>query len=402
MEHKLYPYTITTDTITVTIDGTPHNMTSGDPKFQALRDAIFALNWSKVKELAAPGLRLQQWSQGNFSYENGNLVYKGDTIPPELYAKMVAASREGKRPDNLMNFFERLRMNPSYRSVSQLFRFLEHANIPLDKDGFILAYKGVRDDFKDKHSGKFTNTPGSIMRMDRNKVSDDPREACHEGFHVGDLSYASGFGPKVVICSVDPKDVVSIPYDSGSRKMRVCEYKVLGLYGAPLPDLIADDEDVELPSDEDDDSETSEEDDSSEEAELPEDDMPEEDKHPEDVPTKKDVKNAPKVTLPTTLKDMTLDNLRKYAKEKGVKNVKAVAGGKAGLLELLATLGERDTKEHQVAVGAVPKVKDMSKLEAMNIGDLRKYASQKLKIVGASKIPGGKQALLDVIKKQVS
>jgi hypothetical protein len=389
----MYPYTITSETITVTIDGVPHNMTSGDPKFGKLRDAIFDSNWTEVKSLAAPGLQVQSWSQGNFSYDHGTLTYKGEQIPPELYAKMVAAAKSGKRPDNLMNFFERLRQNPSYRSVSQLFRFLEHANIPLDKDGFILAYKGVRKDFKDQHSGKFTNTVGSVMRMDRNKVSDDPREACHEGFHVGDLSYASGFGPRVVICSVDPKDVVSIPYDSSSRKMRVCEYKVIGLYGSPLPDLIADDEDLELPP----------EDEEEGEEEVPEDEEEDAEAGPEESEEEIKLPKSVGAGAANGLEHLTLEALRKYAKEKGVKNVKAVAGGKAGLLKLLKSLGELVVGEHQVTVGPAPeKVQDMSKFEAMNIGDLRKYASHELKIVGASKIPGGKQALLDVIKGLVS
>jgi len=38
----------------------------------------------------------------------------------------------------------------------------------------------------------------------------------------------------MIICRVHPKDVVSVPYDSNSQKMRVCRYKVIGNYGGDM------------------------------------------------------------------------------------------------------------------------------------------------------------------------
>ena len=50
--------------------------------------------------------------------------------------------------------------------------------------------------------------------------------------HVGALAYAitfcSGGGSRIVICEVDPENVVCVPYDCSQQKMRVCEYKVIG------------------------------------------------------------------------------------------------------------------------------------------------------------------------------
>lgn len=149
----------------------------------------------------------------------------------------------GEDPTILFRFYERLRKNPSWRSVQQLFSFLDHEHIPLTRDGCFLAYKSVRSDYKDKHSGQWDNTPGVVNKMPRNEISDDPQQACHVGFHVGALKYASGFGgSRMVICKVDPEHVVCVPYDASQEKMRVCEYKVVGEYsGQPMDSTVFDD-----------------------------------------------------------------------------------------------------------------------------------------------------------------
>ncbi len=114
--------------------------------------------------------------------------------------------------------------------------------IPITADGCFLAYKGVRADYKDVHSGIFDNSPGQSHEMDRAAVSDDPNYHCHFGFHVGSESYAKGFGPKVVICKVDPEYVVCVPNDYECQKMRVCKYSVIGNYGCQLPSTVFEDE----------------------------------------------------------------------------------------------------------------------------------------------------------------
>jgi hypothetical protein len=230
----------------------------------------------------------------------------------------------GEDPTALFRFHERLSRNPSFRSVQQLFKFLNHANIPFTKDGCFLAYKSVRSDYKDVHSGSWDNRPGAVNEMPRNQISDDPNHACHEGFHVGALSYARSFsGSKMVVCKVDPEHVVCVPYDASQEKMRVCKYKVIGEWsGQPLDSLLHDDEAVVEPQ-----------------------------------PTARS-------TPP-----------RKVKKEVKVKKT-AVSG-------------------------AYKKYDKMTSAELLtcSIDELRQYAGKGLEIVGASKIAGGKVALVSAIEK---
>jgi hypothetical protein len=107
--------------------------------------------------------------------------------------------------------------------------------MPITDDGCFLGYKGVTNDYKDVHSGRFDNSVGAINEMPRNKVCDDFRQGCSYGFHVGSLEYATRWGPKTVIVKVNPKDVVSVPEDSNWQKLRTAKYEVVAKYTGPLP-----------------------------------------------------------------------------------------------------------------------------------------------------------------------
>lgn len=128
-------------------------------------------------------------------------------------------------------FIKNLNQNPSFQSVRQLYGFLDKNDLPITQNGTFLAYKKVRHDFLDIHSGTFDNSIGKDVKMPRYQVEDNPEVTCSRGLHVCSYGYLDNFAHSnldhVVICEVNPKDVVSVPYDYNNAKMRVCEYKVV-------------------------------------------------------------------------------------------------------------------------------------------------------------------------------
>lgn len=138
--------------------------------------------------------------------------------------------QEGLPYDSLGKFLNNLIKNPSYNSRKQLYNFLEHSNLPITDDGHFLAYKGVRVDYLDCHSGKFNNSPGQVLEMPRSEIDDNPNNHCSAGFHAGTINYARSFGPKVVIVKINPADVVSVPNDHNAQKLRTTRYEVLSDY----------------------------------------------------------------------------------------------------------------------------------------------------------------------------
>ena len=146
--------------------------------------------------------------------------HRGRPLPEKLTGRILAMCRTGEDPAPLFAFWRRLADNPSQDSVRQLYDFLENKGIPISTDGMILAYKSVRPNFRDHHSGIIDNSVGQAPRMPRAEVCADPATHCAPGLHVGSLQYAITFGSsvsKIVICEVDPADVVSRkPASSGS------------------------------------------------------------------------------------------------------------------------------------------------------------------------------------------
>jgi hypothetical protein len=122
--------------------------------------------------------------------------------------------------------------NPSYRSVQELYGFLEKNNLPITPDGYFLAYKRVRDDYTDCHTGTMDNSIGKTVSMERNQVDDDQNNTCSQGLHFCSQGYLKHFGgARTIIVKINPRDVVSIPTDYDNSKGRACKYQVIGEVG---------------------------------------------------------------------------------------------------------------------------------------------------------------------------
>lgn len=230
-------YQITNDSIMVVVLGTPHTIHKSHPHYMKLKEAVLNERWDEIPKYITVEKTLENWSDGEFKLHNGTITYRGEPIPNSIASRIKKAleTNDPSGPTRFLRFWERLDLNPSHRSVHQLMSFLQHTDITINDKGFLVAYKGVENNLRDKFSKSFDNSPGQTLSMKRWKVSDDPNVACSEGFHAGARNYAKDFGPKVVIVEIDPQHVVCIPKDPSQQKMRVCEYTVIGLdNGMPL------------------------------------------------------------------------------------------------------------------------------------------------------------------------
>lgn len=160
-------------------------------------------------------------------------TYKGVVLSDSLIELIkVSIDKTDKACKRIIKFADKLIENPDERVVKQLYDFMKHSDISIAKNGDIIAYKSVRSDFYDHHSGTILNSVGSTIEMDRNKVDNDPNSTCSHGLHVGSKSYITQIYNKesnLLECRVNPKDVVSVPTDYQGGKCRVCKYKVKSL-----------------------------------------------------------------------------------------------------------------------------------------------------------------------------
>lgn len=225
-------YHVTQNSITLNFDGKTMAIARGDERFPKV---ILAIKEDRMTDIPSLVDIAAGFERDGLRLVDGQVVTsEGEALPIELNARILEFRREGLPFTHLLKFWENLKQNPSYRSREQLFKFLEHNGHPLTDDGCFIAYRGVTEDFKDKRTRTFDNSPGAVCEMPREQVDDDPTRTCSAGLHAAAWSFASNWAEKRVEVKINPRDVVAVPVDYNGKKMRVCRFEVIQVCERPL------------------------------------------------------------------------------------------------------------------------------------------------------------------------
>lgn len=174
---------------------------------------------------------IKQVSNNRVEIINGKVCLDGKELHNCIVSRIYDFMRDDLPFEHLLLFIDNIMKNTSFRVQNELFKFLEHQNLPITPDGCFYAYKAVKKNGYDIHSGTILNAVGATISMDRSKVDDDYKKGCSKGLHCGTIEYASSYGgsssvSKLLIVKVNPKDVVSVPDDCSWQKVRTCKYYV--------------------------------------------------------------------------------------------------------------------------------------------------------------------------------
>lgn len=225
-----------TGTISLMLDGTMKPIDTAHKFYDEIKEALKAQNWGVIPSLVNITKNVKaaintSTAKGRVTVADGEVLYDGHVIHNTLANRIVDMAKDGFDIGYMVKFLENLMENPSHRAVNELYAFLEAGAIPITENGMFLAYKKIREDWTDIHSGTFDNSIGSVSEMPRNMVDEDSDRTCSTGLHVCSYSYLPHFGwgdnNRVVICEINPKNVCAIPKDYDNAKMRVCRYKVI-------------------------------------------------------------------------------------------------------------------------------------------------------------------------------
>jgi hypothetical protein len=198
--------------------------------FVAVVNAIKERDFDNAVALASVKSYLNSISGGAVSVNDDGVTYQGNPLTGYLANKLHQFFQEGLPVEHYCKFVDNLMANPSMTSRKELYLFLEAADLPITEDGCFIAYKAVNASFRDKHTGNFDNSPGTVLSMLRRNVDDNRDVTCSYGFHAAAYEYAKGFmshGDKLVAVKINPADVVSVPSDYKNQKLRCCKYEVL-------------------------------------------------------------------------------------------------------------------------------------------------------------------------------
>lgn len=270
-------------TITAVVDGNSYTVDKHHLNYLSIVKAFKEGNSERFVELTNPASQIEEYlgadlpdvndTVGSIELRHGVIYYGDSVLENTLVDRIYEMMRQGYSFKYMLYFLNNLMMNPSYHSVSQLYKFLEHKHMPITADGYFLAYKTVctyhgeefvdchgktvRDgDLVDKYTRKVRNNVGDTPNMPRNQVNDDPKTHCSRGYHAGALSYAGPGGwynsdsDTVILVKIHPADAVAVPDDVNFTKLRTCKYEVVEIYRGPLTNPVYDTDGDDLYDDE--------------------------------------------------------------------------------------------------------------------------------------------------------
>ncbi len=225
--------------LTVFLGGKNYQISNTSENFKRVFDEVLSEDTDEAQLISLLDFKkkTETFVHNDISIRDGVLFYKTIAVNNSLTNRIVKMIEENIPAATLVNFLENLFLNPSRTSIMELYDFLQHRALPITPDGCFLAYKAVRHNYTSKTaspSGEFLdNSIGKCVQVERWYVDDNRREGCSYGLHAGTIEYAKSFAnsdDRIVLVKVNPKDVVSVPLDSGCQKLRCCGYLVLSDY----------------------------------------------------------------------------------------------------------------------------------------------------------------------------
>jgi len=226
-------FTIGANSITVFIDGEINTIDSShanyDPLLGELRKPAGERDLAAIKSFVTVMAMISRYVHGRVSLTDAAVLFEGNPVGDLLAKRMLEIFQQGIDVTPYAMFMENVRANPASYVHQELYEWMEKGKLPITPDGHLVAFKKVRDDYKDCHTGRFDNSVGAVLEMDRASCNPDRHQHCSTGFHFCSPDYLSSFGgQRVMILKINPRDVTSIPSDYKFTKGRTCRYEVIG------------------------------------------------------------------------------------------------------------------------------------------------------------------------------
>jgi hypothetical protein len=213
--------------ISVTIAGKPHSFTAAHPSFSLIQAALEKKDFRKVKSLLANAQKIMKQTAGKITLDRGVISYKGKVIDDGLTQHILKAIHQGESVVHYLKFMDNLFMNPDVETRNEIFGHLQRHNHSITDDGCFIAYKAVRRDYLDCHSGTVSNKVGQVPMFPRSLADSNRNHDCGKGYHWASLDYVRTFSGDIVMgVKINPRDVIAVP-ESDCGKGRCWRYEVV-------------------------------------------------------------------------------------------------------------------------------------------------------------------------------
>jgi len=189
------PYNIHSDRLNTIVKGRPFVIYQSDSRYETALTLIKEGDVKGLEDLLDPATNINnKYNNQGLSIVDGVVTYinkegQQEALPTALIKSLVAMFKQDEASvQPLILFWEKLKLNPSYRVNNCLFDFISHNNIVINEKGNLIMYKIVKrtsdpNVFVDLYTGKFKNELGKPVQVERRLVDDDIEKTCSYGLN---------------------------------------------------------------------------------------------------------------------------------------------------------------------------------------------------------------------------
>lgn len=231
---KMLPYILKpnrdeTSTVVVYDAGVAYPFNSTSPHYESIMEGIRENDLDKVRKFIKLKSAIVDFTEGRVTIAGDELYYNGEQLHGAMVERIIRFFRDKLPMGPICLFLDNVMRNPSKDAQNELYLFMQECDLPLTDDGHFLAYKVVKNDYKDKHTGKMDNSLGVTVSMPREDCDPSRNNECSRGLHFCSKSYIQHFrggNDRLMVVKVDPANVTAIPRDYNNAKGRACEYVI--------------------------------------------------------------------------------------------------------------------------------------------------------------------------------
>ncbi len=218
-------YVLTDSVISFFHAGQSYSTSKSNPMFDTVVKSLKNGDMATAVQLCNIASAVDKISDGVIKAKDGVFQHNDIDIHESASDWILRNMHKGKSAiQPIVNFLGRVKANEHKESVEGLWRFIRECGLIITSEGKFICYKYTRDDMKDVHSGTLDYSLGNTVEMNREDVEFNPNNGCGKGIHGASEQFVNGHST-IIELMIDPVDVVSVPYDCSSQKLRCCRAK---------------------------------------------------------------------------------------------------------------------------------------------------------------------------------
>ena len=242
------PFMITDTSLNIFFENRMRSVDKTHMNYEAIKDLLMNIDKSEeidgklitpedkkhtLKKLLDIPTFISLFTEGRVQIGKEGVLFDGKELTGVMKDRLISILNEGLDVTPMAKFVDKLMDNPVESAKEELYLWMEEAKLPITPDGDFLAFKSVRHDYMDHHSGTVRNQIGDTPEMILEDVDTNRNRTCSSGLHFCAWSYipaAYSFqtDDHIMVLKINPKNVVAIPNDYNNAKGRTWTYEVVG------------------------------------------------------------------------------------------------------------------------------------------------------------------------------